>query len=174
VSFVFHLSFKDPTRDDTVPFSAEGQVMSGVPVRLKIPSIKVDASVEFVGVNSSGEMDVPKNPDNVAWFEPGVIPGDNGSAAIAGHFGWKEGIPAVFDDLNKLKKGDKVYVEDEKGVTVVFVVRELKVYKEGEESSRVFISNDGKAHLNLITCGGVWNKADESYSDRLVVFTDKE
>ncbi|PIZ82226.1 MAG: class F sortase, partial [Parcubacteria group bacterium CG_4_10_14_0_2_um_filter_41_6] len=38
----------------------------------------------------------------------------------------------------------------------------------------VFNSSDGKAHLNLITCTGVWNKEDNAFSERLVVFTDKE
>jgi hypothetical protein len=37
----------------------------------------------------------------------------------------------------------------------------------------VFASNDGGAHLNLITCAGEWNKGKKSYSERLVVFADK-
>jgi len=35
-------------------------------------------------------------------------------------------------------------------------------------------SSDAKAHLNLITCEGVWDKVSKSYSKRLVVFTDRE
>ncbi len=65
------------------------------------------------------------------------------------------------------------YVQDEKGITTVFVVRELRQYGQNENDGSVFISSDGKAHLNLITCEGVWSAAKKSYSDRLVVFTDK-
>jgi sortase A len=150
------------------------QANVGLPVRLKIPKINVDAAVEYVGLASNGAMDVPKGAADVAWFDPGPRPGEKGSAVIAGHEGWKNGIPAVFDDLHTLQQGDKLYIEDEKGATTAFVVRELRIYGENEDASGVFGSSDGKAHLNLITCEGVWNTTRKSYSDRLVVFADKE
>ncbi len=146
----------------------------GLPVHLKIPSIKVDASVEYVGLTSDGAMDVPKGPIGVAWFNLGPRPGENGSSVIAGHYGWKNDIPAVFDNLHKIRKGDKMYIENEKGAIVTFVVREIRRYDKNADASDVFGSSDGKAHLNLITCAGVWNKAEKTRSDRLIVFTDKE
>lgn len=145
----------------------------GLPVRFKIPKINIDAAVEYVGLTSDGAMAVPKGPDSVAWFNIGPRPGEKGSAVIAGHEGWKNDIPAVFDNLHALQKGDKIYVEDEKGTTTAFVVRELKTYGEKDDAADVFYSNDGKAHLNLVTCEGIWNKAKKSYSNRLVVFADK-
>ena len=42
------------------------------------------------------------------------------------------------------------------------------------DPNAVFISNDEKLHLNLITCEGIWSKAQQSYSKRLVVFADRE
>ncbi|MDO8520971.1 MAG: class F sortase [bacterium] len=145
-----------------------------MPVRIKIPVIYIDAAIEKVTVTSDGAMDVPKAPADAAWFSLGPRPGESGSAVIAGHYGWKNGVQAVFDNLYTLRKGDKVYVEDEKGVTTTFVVRELRRYGENEDASGVFVSNDGVSHLNLITCEGVWNKDTKSYSKRLVVFTDKD
>ena len=120
-------------------------------------------------------MDVPKERANVAWFNLGPRPGENGSAVIAGHYGrWKNGKGSVFDNLHKLRKGDKIYVEDENGVIITFVVRESRRYDPNASVGDVFGSNDGKAHLNLITCEGVWDKVSKTYSKRLVVFTDKE
>ena len=147
---------------------------SGLPARLKIPKIRVDADFVYVGLTPDGTMDSPKKPLDVAWFKVGPRPGEIGSAVVAGHFGWKENKKAIFDDLSKLREGDKVYVDDEKGVTTTFVVRELRTYDENQDASDVFGSSDGKAHLNLVTCQGVWNKNRKSYSKRLVVFTDKE
>jgi LPXTG-site transpeptidase (sortase) family protein len=145
------------------------------PVRLKIPKINVDAAFEYVGLDPLGAMDAPKGPANVAWFDLGPRPGENGSAVIAGHYGrWKNGEGSVFDNLNKLRKGDRVYVEDEGGVIISFVVRENRKYDPEGDASDVFSSNDGKSHLNLITCEGVWDETEKSYSSRLVVFTDKE
>ena len=117
---------------------------------------------------------MPKGPATSAWFDLGPRPGENGSAVIDGHFGWKDGIPAVFDNLSKLQKGDIIYVEDTTGSTTAFVVRDIETYGQDEDASDIFASDDGKAHLNLITCGGVWNNAQKSYSNRLVVFTDEE
>ncbi|MDO8593243.1 MAG: class F sortase [bacterium] len=145
------------------------------PIRLKIPKINVDAAVEYVGLTSQGAMDVPKGPSDVAWFKLGAHPGDNGSAVIAGHYGrWKNGKGSVFDNLNKLRQGDKLYIEDEKGIIISFVVRESRRYDPKADASDVFNSNDGGSHLNLIACDGVWDKAAKSYSKRLIVFADKE
>src|ERR1035437_8819740 len=90
---------------------------SGLPIRLIIPKINVDAPFEYVGITPLGAMDVPKLPADVGWFNLGPRPGDNGSAVVAGHFGWKNNIPAVFDNLSKLQIGDEVNVIDEKGAT---------------------------------------------------------
>jgi LPXTG-site transpeptidase (sortase) family protein len=151
------------------------QERTNLPVRLKIPKINVDAAFEYVGLDPLGAMDIPKGPANVAWFNLGPRPGENGSAVIAGHYGrWKNGEGSVFDNLNKLGKGDRVYVEDENGAIISFVVRESRKYDPEADASDVFGSNDGKSHLNLITCEGVWNETEKSYSSRLVVFADKE
>lgn len=146
----------------------------GLPTRLKIPSIDVDAPIEYVGLAPDGAMDTPKSYVNVGWFNLGRRPGENGSAVIAGHFGTINKRLQVFNNLHKLRKDDKIYIEDEKGRNIIFVVREIQRYGKDEDSSGIFGSSDGKAHLNLITCAGVWNKAEKTFSERLVVFTDKE
>lgn len=149
-------------------------VVSGLPLRLKIPKIKVDAVVVNVGLTPEGAMGAPKNYRDVAWFELGQRPGENGNAVIAGHYGWKDNKPSAFDNLYKLRKGDKIYVEDDKGVTVTFVVNKAVRYSPNDLATEVFVSSDGKSHLNLITCEGIWNKLAKSYSKRLVIFADKE
>ena len=160
--------------ENTVVLPKQEQASVGLPVRLKIPSINVDAPVEYVGLTSDGAMDIPKSRDNVAWFELGPLPGANGSAVIAGHYGWKNRKGSAFDNLYKLRKGDKIYIEDDKGIIISFVVRESRRYDPKMDASNVFSSNDGKSHLNLITCEGKWDKVSETYPERLVVFTDKE
>jgi LPXTG-site transpeptidase (sortase) family protein len=148
---------------------------AGLPVRLTIPKIKVDASIEYVGVTAKGEMGVPKGPKDVAWFDIGTRPGNIGSAVIAGHYGtWINGEGSVFDNLNKLVRGDKIYVEDEKGMISTFVVRESRSYNPNADASEVFGLADGKSHLNLVTCEGIWNEVSQTYSQRLVVFADKQ
>ncbi|MDO8572340.1 MAG: class F sortase [bacterium] len=181
LELIFHAILKSSIQSDLIPltagttaFNEQGKMNLGLPVRLKIPRINVDATVEYVGLTPDGAMDIPKTASNVAWFNPGSRPGENGSAVLAGHYGWKNGKASAFDNLYKLRKGDKLYVEDDKGVTTSFVMRESRRYDPEADASGVFISNDGKSHLNLITCEGVWDNVSKSYSKRLVIFADKE
>jgi LPXTG-site transpeptidase (sortase) family protein len=142
------------------------------PVRLKIPALNIDAHIESLGQTPEGAMDAPLGPENVSWYNLGPRPGEEGSAVIAGHFGWKDGKAAVFDNLHKLRKGDTLTIENDNGDSVSFVVRETKVYVDTEIIPEVFVSKSG-SHLNLITCNGSWNKTQKNYSERLVVFTDR-
>ncbi|MCR4329681.1 MAG: class F sortase [Candidatus Roizmanbacteria bacterium] len=142
----------------------------GLPIRLIIPKINVDARIEYMGVTATGAMEVPDTAVNVGWFKLGPRPGEHGSAVIAGHFDGKNGEAGVFINLYTLKKGDKIYVEDSKGTSVAFVVRESRIYIPSYAND-VF-SSSSSAHLNLITCDGVWNGVKKSYSKRLVIFTD--
>jgi len=181
-ALLFYLSPRSPIQSDSVPLIENSvtlpepeQTGPGLPVRLIIPNIDVNADIEYASITSDGEMGVPKGPDNVAWFELGPRPGEVGSAVMAGHYGpWKDGRGSVFDDLNKLKEGDKLYVKDDKGVIISFVVRESQRYDPKADASDVFNSNDGRSHLNLVTCEGVWDQISQNYSQRLVVFADKE
>ncbi|MFH1193845.1 MAG: class F sortase [bacterium] len=190
--FIFFLTFDPPTRssyagsqasqiligngtsESIQSIASEEKPSFGFPARLKIPSINTEALIESAGLAPDGAMDVPKDRDNAAWFNLGPRPGENGSAVIAGHYGWKDGKRSVFDNLYKLRKGDKIYIEDDKGVIITFVVRESRRYNPEADASGVFGSNDGKPHLNLITCEGSWDEDSKSYLNRLVVFADKE
>ena len=173
--FIFQNSYQD---SPTVSASQEKKDLDlsfkERPTRLKISVINVDSIIEDVGIDKDGTMGVPKGPLNVARYDLGPKPGEVGSAVIAGHSGWKDNISAVFDNLYKLSIGDTIYVEDNLGNTNTFIVRDMKTYNSKEDASLIFNSNDNKAHLNLITCSGVWDKIGKDHSSRLVIFTDKE
>ncbi len=181
---IFYISFsarQNSIKNISLPLAAntaliypEIKIGSGLPVRMKIPSLKIDTHIESAGLTKEGAVAVPKGPDNVVWFDLGPRPGEIGSSVINGHSGYKDNKPAVFDNLDKLRKGDKIYVEDEFGAATVFVVREFETYNSKANPAEVFSSNDGASHLNLVTCTGNWNEAERTHSNRLVVFTDKE
>lgn len=147
-----------------------GQTRYSFPIRLKIPTINLDTSIESVGITSEGVMESPKNSDEVGWFNLGPRPGEIGNSVIAGHSGYKV-KNAAFDDLDKISVGDRLYVENDKGETISFKVRKIAIYEADADATEVFKSKDG-VHLNLITCIGSWDKLKKSYSHRLVVFAD--
>lgn len=166
ILFVVKFSWKPVFHDQP-----ESKSTFGLPVALIIPSINVNSKIQYLGITSQGELEVPNNIYDVGWFKFGPHPGENGSAVIAGHLNGTNGKDGVFVDLSKLKTGDKMSVIDDKGTITSFTVREIRTYSPGF-AEEVFNSNDAP-HLNLITCDGVWNGAIKSYDKRLVVFADK-
>ena len=144
------------------------------PVRLVVVTIGVDTIIRPAGLTSDSDMAISDNPDEVAWYQLGTKPGQQGSAVIAGHYGWKDGHGSVFNRLHTLMAGDQVSTYDDKGVVTTFIVRETRKYDPTADATEVFKSTDGGVHLNLITCDGTWVQSKDSYSNRLVVFTDLE
>lgn len=144
-----------------------------LPARLFIPRLKVDAAVVYMGLTKSDSMDVPTNIADAGWYKNGPLPGNKGSAVIAGHVNGPKGQPGVFAELTKLQVGDEVKVIDLNGLSTTFTVRMSKTYAQNDQPDEVFHSSEG-AHLNLITCVGAWDQTARQYSQRLVVFTDKE
>jgi LPXTG-site transpeptidase (sortase) family protein len=142
-----------------------------IPAKIKIPAINIDTYVERVGVTSDGLMDVPKNIWNTAWFgNGGYRPGDAGNSVIAGHLD-APGTKAVFWDLDKLKTGDKVILTDPAGKQLTFEVLEKQVYIYNNAPLQKIFGPSDEARLNLITCGGTFDRASQNYNQRLVVFT---
>lgn len=138
--------------------------------RLLIPKLGVNAVIKKMGLTSNGEMAVPNSNYAVSWYSPGTIPGEIGSAVIAGHNVWGQSS-AVFERLDTLAIGDTISVIDSDGVTNTFAVREWRTFDPKDDASAVFLSNGGR-HLNLITCSGVYDLATGTYTTRLVVFAD--
>jgi sortase (surface protein transpeptidase) len=181
VAWKFPASFlKLPTAGTGVPVSsayssipAPRGVPQGLPVRLEIPEIGVDSFVEDAFITPQGAMEVPSGTVDVAWFALGPHPGQLGSAVIGGHFGIENGVPFVFYSLNKLKAGDNIYIIDDEGDTLTFVVSSTALYAANADATTVFTSSDGLAHLNLVTCEGTWNEIAGEYPDRTVVFANE-
>lgn len=143
-----------------------------LPVTFSIPKLKVKSQIESVGLDSQNKMDIPKDENNVAWYNLGVKPGEKGNAVMAGHFDKKTGEPAVFYDIGKLKPGDEIIVEDGGGKEYKFVVTEIATYPvEDFPLEGVFGAFD-KPRLNLITCEGTYDKTSKLYSHRLVVYSE--
>lgn len=146
----------------------------GKSVRLLIPSIGVDAAIQSVGLSAknNGEMGIPTNFTDVAWYNEGTAPGMPGSAVIAGHLDGKKVPKAVFYDLNKLKPGNLVEVVDIEGKILKFQVIRSQIYDYNAPTTDIFSSHSSKPRLNLITCGGSWIKSQKLYNKRIVVFTE--
>jgi len=156
-----------------IPVISPDAPRPGVPMRLQIPKINVNAGIEQVATDANGAMDTPKSFANAAWFQPGVRPGELGSAVMDGHVDSFTGS-AVFWDLRKLNAGDEIFVLGDDGITRRFLVTGWETYPyDSTPLNRIFSSSTG-AHLNLITCdqNSAFDRSVHSYNGALVVYAD--
>jgi sortase A len=146
-------------------------VTPGIPLTISIPKIHVNATIESVGMDSQGRMDVPKTADDTAWYLPGYKPGMKGSAVIDGHLDRVTGAPAVFWNLKKLAPGDIINITENNGQTYTFLIDRIVRYPYNSFPIKEVFGASEIPMLNLITCNGVWDKNTKNYSDRLVVYS---
>jgi len=143
------------------------------PVRLIIPVIGIDASIESLGILSNGNLATPvQHPwDDAGWYDLGPRPGETGSAVIDGHLDRPGGYPAVFWNLRNLHIGDKVMVVDAHGKRLSFHVAQVAFYPVQTLPIQEIFGNSQGLYLNLITCAGDWIPAQHQTNQRLVVYT---
>ena len=138
-----------------------------IPVRLLIPSLNLDATVEEVGVDSTGAMATPHRLNDVGWYSPGPAPGMGGDAVIDGHLGLP-GSPLVFGDLPRLGVGDVVTTVGADGLRRRFRVTSSTSWPANSHPTGLF-DPSGPPRLTLITCGGAYLRNSQKYTDRLIV-----
>lgn len=167
-----------------------------VPLELRIPSLQLSRPVLAVGITAADVMDAPQGraQDPVwqatFWYRGGSIPGEPGTATIAGHVSDALGRPAAFAHLDELRPGDLVIVRDQRsGLNVSFRVDGTKRYSLAEAATPSVlgaiygagpvagtapqVSPDGLAHLTLITCTGTFDRRLFTHDHRLVVFATR-
>ncbi|MFF3326741.1 class F sortase [Streptomyces sp. NPDC002889] len=135
--------------------AAADPLAPSVPVRLRIPEIRVDAPVMGLGLGRGGSLEVPPAGDrNLAgWYEDGTSPGAKGTAIMAGHVDNARG-PSVFYSLGALKKGHRIEVTRRDGRTAVFTIDAIEVYEADTFPDEKVYGPSDRAELRVITCGG--------------------
>ena len=143
------------------------------PSHLRIPRLGVDAIIQTTEVTKAGNIGIPTNYSDVAWFNGSAVPGSVGNAVMVGHRDTRIFAPGVFRNLNTLMAGDDVFIiEDGTGKTLHFRVVDTKTYYENTDRLAEIVGSTDRSRLNLITCEGNWNQAVKRYDQRLVVFTE--
>ena len=170
-SFQEHLNLSTPQVLINKNTTAQSYPVS-YPKQLRIPSIKVDAKVQYVGITKNGKMATPNNFTDVGWFQYGTTPGETGSAVIAGHVDNGLAFPAVFADLGNLSVGGDVYIDTIGGSTLHFKVINIQNYYAEAKTGDIFNQNDGK-YLKLITCAGTWSILHRTHDQRMVMTAEE-
>ncbi|KUN05184.1 peptidase C60 [Streptomyces yokosukanensis] len=140
------------------------------PTRIRIPAIRVDAPLMGLALTPSGSLDVPPAQEkNLAgWYESGTMPGETGTAIVAGHVDNTQG-PAVFYNLGALKREARIELDRKDGSVAVFSVDAVKVYAASNFPDEKVYGAAHRPELRVITCGGGYSKAT-GYQGNVVVF----
>ncbi|WP_217639489.1 MULTISPECIES: class F sortase [unclassified Curtobacterium] len=140
-------------------------------MRVSIPAIGVESSLEDLHRGAGGELDPPVDWDSAGWFSDGIVPGAVGPSVIAGHVDSPTSA-AVFFRLDELVAGDEVHVRMSDGSTRTFTVdRSERAAKAAFPTSDVY-GTTPTPQLRLITCDGTFDTATGHYTDNLIVFAD--
>jgi hypothetical protein len=165
-----------------------------IPLLLQIPALKVNAPMMAVGLTPKFVMDAPKGNigdpvwHTAFWFRGGGIPGDVGTATIAGHVNDPLGDFEIFGRLRDLNPGDLIIIHDTStDHDVTFKVDEVKVYSVFQSAKPEVLakiygagpvagtgpqpSEDGLSHLTLITCSGYIK--DGEFDRHVVVYATR-
>jgi hypothetical protein len=141
------------------------------PTAVRIPAIGVDAPIVPVGLEPDASMEIPEDVATIGWYEPGVRPGESGSAVLAGHVDSRSQGPGAFFDLRRLDLDDVVSITHRDGVTRDWRVVARTNYGKRDLPIADIFTNRGDPQLVLITCGGEFDRTARSYADNIVVYT---
>lgn len=137
-----------PVRDDSPP------------IRLTIPSVKIDSKVVPVGWSMipkpgggmTSEWDVAAYA--VGHHAGSSNPGQPGNVVMSGHVDYKG---EVFKNLHDVSKGDQVTIQTEKGqymyvITDMYIVQQDGASEAQKQANARFMDQTPDSRLTLITC----------------------
>lgn len=187
ISYIFSQAVGAVSIDDTNPFSVDPTTVSNqawaahtAPADqaryLYLPSIGIQSRVDSVGINSNGNIDSPKNANDVAWYDGSAKPGQDGQVFINGHKSYSSSYNSAFDKLDQLKVGDSIVIENGNGdkFTYKVVSNQTLATDKVDMNQALNVPDDAKQGVTLMTYAGKYNYRDQSTDQRVVVYAARQ
>lgn len=138
---------------------------------LDVPNIDAHSTLLPLGLNDDRTVAVPSvhEPMQAGWYRYGPTPGETGPAVILGHVNG-DGQDGIFARLHQLGSGDEIRVGREDGTVARFTVTRMdQVPKDHFPTDEVY-GDTTEPELRLITCGGAFDDAVDSYRDNIIAY----
>lgn len=139
------------------------------PVELRIPELGVDMPVVEVGVEPTGQMELPVDPAVAGWYRFGPDAASiEGTVTIAAHVdavGYPLGPLARLRDVSV---GSVIETVAADGSPRAYVVESLTYYEKAALPTGELFARTGPPALVLITCGGPFDSTTGHYRDNVV------
>jgi sortase (surface protein transpeptidase) len=163
----------DKPDEKPVPSGATYNVPADQPKKILIPSIGAEGFIQQVGEDQHKEISTPSNTNYAGWFVGSVKPGDKGLSIIDGHVSSRYGR-ALFAKVKNLQQGETVTIQFGDDSLRHFEVVERRELPKNEIMPYLLKKHDDiDSQLNLITCGGTFDKSSQQYANRVVVVTKR-
>ncbi len=145
--------------------------LGSTPFQIVIPRIGVEATVNAFGMNAEAIPEVPRNGQEVAWYDWSSEPGTGSNAVFAGHVTW--GGTGIFYNLDQLSGGDQILLRSDDGTELSYIVEESFLVDPDDPSSLAVLAPTDADTITVITCGGAYSPTGGEfggyYSDRRIV-----
>lgn len=160
------------TPNETNPTTActNYKVADNHPKRIHIPALDVSGCITKVGVDQHGAIAAPDNIYTAGWYINSALPGQPGLSIIDGHLSGRYKKDAIFQHLNKLKKGETFTVTLGNDKVLKYQVFNVKTVSLDNAIDTLLAKDPNiSSQLNLITCGGSYDKTTQQYNRRVIV-----
>lgn len=166
----FSTDTPDEQKPDTNTFVWKGQASD--PKYISLPTIGAEGFIQNVGIDQNNAVAVPNNIHMAGWFTGSARPGQAGLSIIDGHVDGAQG-DGIFKNLVNLKLGDELTVRLGDETTKRYRVKEV-VSVDTARSAEVLFSHSPTiaSQLNLVTCGGNFDKQTGQYEQRVIVVAE--
>lgn len=138
------------------------------PIRLRVPSIGLDATVRPVGVGDDGQMRLPADPRVLGWYRFGPAPGGRGSVVLAGHVDSRRFGVGPLAALQTIAVGERIEVATGSDEVRFYRVDSIETFDRQALPATVF-ARTGPERLRLVTCTGPYLTDIGGYQQNLVV-----
>ncbi|WP_258723339.1 class F sortase [Cellulomonas sp. NS3] len=140
------------------------------PVRLEVQGRAAPVEVVPVGVEPTGALVVPDDPDVLGWWQSGPgVGAPAGSTVLVGHLD-VPGDLGVMRALAVLPVDTPVTLVDGQGGTATYRVAARRTFSKDDGLPTDLFRTDGAPQLVLVTCGGAFDARTGHYADNVVVY----
>lgn len=166
------------------PANAAGRCVSGIPDRLVIPSLGVDAPFQTIGLDTSAPADsqgrqrlgTPSDRTKAGWYAAGPRPGSGRGTVLTNGHTYHDGS-AIFTESfsSRVAVGQRIDIRQRAGGVCSYRIDRVWAEVNSATDYPLIVASqhlydfDGPERLFLTTCSGSFNSATHSYDQISIV-----
>jgi hypothetical protein len=173
-----------PAKSNKTANARQSSCRAGVPARLSIPELGVNAAFERIGLDQRAPSDAagnrplgnPVDRRDAGWYERGPEPGSGrGTVLINGHT-YRNGSAIFKEDFPKqVREGQRIDIIQANGSTCSYRIDRIWREVDAKRDYPRIVTDEGlydfsgPERLFLATCGGRWSNQIQNYLDINIV-----